>query len=1110
MATDVEKLVVQLSADIKGYQREMLKAQGVTNTQARAIENRYRQMNKNLDAIGKRSATALIAPLAGISAALSIREVSRYSDAWTGAKNSLAVAGVVGRNQVDVLDQLYNSAQANATPVSALADLFGKASQASDNLGASQSDLIKFSDGVATALRVSGASAAQSSGALTQLGQLLGSARVQAEEFNSVNEGARPILMAVAKGLDEAGGSVNKLKQLVNDGKVSGKQFFEAFLKGLPAVQAMASNATQTIEQGFVKVDNALTKYIGQTDSSLGASQRLVQGLNTLADNFDTVADATLQVASVIAAALVGRSIVGMIAKLGLGVKALGNFVAALKAAKSAAQLGTAIGGIGVAAGPIGAVIGVVAAGAISHFGSQAMEATARTEALRDEMRQMGILSDDLSRKVDGAAKSLKDLAPEELRQKLRDINSEMDRMNERSWANLFGLGAEDTLADVKTTLNALKRGRVSDGQRRAAKDIEEVITKAEKGELSLKEVEDRLNEIGSVNVSAGIDNLLTALRKVLPYMDSLKKYARAAAAEVDIPAMMSTGPDSRGALGKQRETSRKTEQFYKDRTAEAAKNDLERQIDTRTAAIVKAAGEVGVAISEAAARIQANKEIAIESTTKGYESSVSGYVDRTVGAESGGNVNAKNPNSTATGLGQFIESTWLKLFKKHFPTEAAGMTDSAILALRTNGEKSKALIEAYGRENAALLQSAGVSINSAADEYKLQLAHFLGPQGAINVLKAAPGTLASSVLSPGAVKANPTILGGGRTVDDVIAYGQKRAGQTTSGTQRIDARDNFAQTLAEQKAYIDGLKEETGLRQSLNPLVNDYGQAMSTLQAAQFLLTKAQQDGTDAGKELKNVQQLLRGDLSGLSPVALEQALAMRALAQETGKVDAASERLSASQGKLKETMEDSRALSKDMLGGFIRDMRSGKSATESLVDALGKVADKLLDMTLDNLFSGSNGGFLGSLLNVFGGGAQYKFASSGGVGMFDGGGYTGPGGKKEPAGVVHKGEVVWSQSDVRKAGGPAVVDAMRKGFRGYDTGGTVGMSAPRMPNLSQMMTAKQASGVTLSPVYQIDARGADQAAIARLELALAKRDRDLKANVRDAIVDLRGRRQI
>jgi lambda family phage tail tape measure protein len=46
-----------------------------------------------------------------------------------------------------------------------------------------------------------------------------------------------------------------------------------------------------------------------------------------------------------------------------------------------------------------------------------------------------------------------------------------------------------------------------------------------------------------------------------------------------------------------------------------------------------------------------------------------------------------------------------------------------------------------------------------------------------------------------------------------------------------------------------------------------------------------------------------------------------------------------------------------------------------------------------------------------------------------FSDGGYTGPGGVNEPAGVVHKGEVVWSQADISRFGGVAAVEAMRRG---------------------------------------------------------------------------------
>ncbi len=45
-----------------------------------------------------------------------------------------------------------------------------------------------------------------------------------------------------------------------------------------------------------------------------------------------------------------------------------------------------------------------------------------------------------------------------------------------------------------------------------------------------------------------------------------------------------------------------------------------------------------------------------------------------------------------------------------------------------------------------------------------------------------------------------------------------------------------------------------------------------------------------------------------------------------------------------------------------------------------------------------------------------------------FSDGGYTGSGGKYQPAGIVHKGEVVWSQEDIKRWGGVGLVEKMRK----------------------------------------------------------------------------------
>lgn len=67
------------------------------------------------------------------------------------------------------------------------------------------------------------------------------------------------------------------------------------------------------------------------------------------------------------------------------------------------------------------------------------------------------------------------------------------------------------------------------------------------------------------------------------------------------------------------------------------------------------------------------------------------------------------------------------------------------------------------------------------------------------------------------------------------------------------------------------------------------------------------------------------------------------------------------------------------------------------------------------------------------------YTSAANSGVSLYDSGGYTGPGGKYEPAGIVHKDEFVFTK-EATAAIGVGNLYAMMHNARGYASGGLVG----------------------------------------------------------------------
>ena len=80
--------------------------------------------------------------------------------------------------------------------------------------------------------------------------------------------------------------------------------------------------------------------------------------------------------------------------------------------------------------------------------------------------------------------------------------------------------------------------------------------------------------------------------------------------------------------------------------------------------------------------------------------------VDSIIGAESGGNADARNPNSSAGGLGQFIDATWLAMLAKHRP-DLQGSPDQ-LLALKSDPQLSREMTEAYAADNGKILTGAG------------------------------------------------------------------------------------------------------------------------------------------------------------------------------------------------------------------------------------------------------------------------------------------------------------------------------------------------------------------------------------------------------------------
>lgn len=295
-------------------------------------ERGSRVVKRNLEDIGASSRTSADAvdllkrALGGLAAALSIQKIIQAVNAYDRLQNQLRVAGMAADQLAGSTDRLLKIANNTRQSIEATGTLYGRLAGASQELGATQEQLYTFVQAVGSALAVNGTEAGTAAGVLLQLSQAMGGTVIQAQEFNSVIDGARPLLAAAAKHIDGAGGSVSRLKAMVNDGEVTAEAFFKAVLKGAPQLEAQLGLAVTAIDQAFQVLSNNWTVFIGRLSETTGFSRAVSGAILTLAANLDTIAKVALSAAAGLA--LVG----GTASAINLATRAVQALTAAIAA----------------------------------------------------------------------------------------------------------------------------------------------------------------------------------------------------------------------------------------------------------------------------------------------------------------------------------------------------------------------------------------------------------------------------------------------------------------------------------------------------------------------------------------------------------------------------------------------------------------------------------------------------------------------------------------------------------------------------------------------------------------------------------------------------------
>ncbi|TKT78426.1 tape measure protein [Aquamicrobium sp. LC103] len=881
MAVTVDELRAVMRMEMKPFMRDLQQVNGVNAKTARQVEQTWRAANRQLDGIGKNMARSLVAPMTGIATVLGARELAALTDTWTDLTSRVNLAAGSLDKGEEVMDRLSDTARRTYSALELTAESYLANATALRELGYSTDQQLDYTESLNNALVISAARGQRAEAVQNALAKAMAAGRLQGDNLNTVIEQGGRVAEALAAGL---GVGVNQLRALGTAGKITGRDVFRALTSQMQTLRQEAEQMPATISDGIQLLRNALLEYVGKGDQAVGVSVKISEALVIMADNFDTTADVALQLAAVIAGALIGRSLLRMITTLGLAGTALTNFTRALAAARTMTGLSMAFSGLGAAAGPVGLLIGGAVVSSLIAFSNVSAQASDAADTYAKALERVREAATEAADAVSEASEGVSAEAANKLIGALGLAEAEIQRYR------------RDAIAAIDSIYDRFDRNIITDAQLAQFDGMRKRL--AENADAA-DEVKQELFALANANpdfsrVASGLAPILNALYEAVEASRILKAELGAS----DSPATFNRGGRvrARRALLERREEGRAYEQDAL-RRAQLGKAQLD--LENEIARVRKQAEQDSVKLTE---------------------------------------------------------------------------------------DQIKRIAEANIAGNAARSAEGKKPTKERADEYQRL-------------------------------------------------------------TERI--REQTVALVAENAALA-----------GVNPLVDDYGRAQTEAAMAQDILTAAKKAGVAGASEFHDVQQMLYGDLTEMSPAALELAEAIRKLISGYVDADVAGRKLARTQDEIRRKAEEMQDFQKDLTRGIVDGFLEGKKAADIFSDALTKVGNKLLDMAFDSLFDmpsrGGGGfnflGFLGSLI---------------------------PG--RASGGPV-------------RAGQPYIVGERRPELFVPSQNGTIVPRVPKMPKVGGG-SAAGSSSFTYAPV--IDARGASVEAVARLEQVLAQDRADFEARV-------------
>lgn len=1127
-AKDLEQALVAMEAAgirVVGSSRRVSSGMAGVGGAARTATPSVEGLNKELANTDRQAAASaatinrvLKAALAGFSA----MHVIDAADNWGQYASRMRMATETADEYDRAQQRMAQSAQLTFRDINETREAFIQLSPVLREMGLSLDQSIDAVDAFSGLLVVNGANAERGAAAMEALAKSFQRGRVDAQAWMTIYSTADTIVEHLAK---SSGKTAAEIRQMGVDGKISAEMMAKALVSAYEPVIKQVEGMPTTVRDALTNLNTAFGEYIGWQNEASGATAALASGLGLLGENLSGVLNAGLVVGGAAlaaysvktglarietgkltvakiaganadrAAALAARSVAvarveqaratlaaavsekEKLVATSLLANAERNLAAASASVATATRaLGTSM--LGLVGGPIGAItlatglaatawlafskntdeakeslidIGEPLDETVKKF--QALDAASRQLVINEQLKKQAEAADEATdawkRLQSSTTRGVNEFGSAWSHGQWREFRRELESLHDagESLEPALRKAAEAGVVDkskidrwyelasilAKANERAEKHGTVAD---RLAKKHEEIRTAAQGSASGLN----------SLNDALGIEKWDEYLKKLTDARDVIGMNAKQLGAfEAAQAGANSLQQEMAGIVTAQTDAFKKLQSAIDDKdkkAIEAAQNNIRAlDIERQKVELLAIKTQALIAATNAFARGEVSGDVAsgiLQNMLAGFDQA-----------------------EAAIAVSKEAEAQIRNIFAN---TISSGGAKEGAKAAKDYATSLKSLLDTHLPENKALedLHKNLALLNDARRLGKVSAENYDKALQSINL------TYANSLESTK------------QQIEMERILGDLRLQQSTTQLQFMRELESFGRGDRVRELNADLAKVEDRYRSLIETRRNSaHGLSDSELEK----IRESQEKELAIVREYHDKKLALQGDW---------------ALGAKDALINYADEAANVYQS-MRDMVGNAFKGMEDALTSFVT---TGKMDFKSLADSIIK---DMIRIAIQQSITGPLAGAIGSLFNPLSGvsaGANFSMGSLGGSGGFtptsplmslSSGGYTGDGGKYEPRGIVHAGEGVLNQDEIRALGGEAGFNELRRALRGpgHSLGGMAGSPSlllrPKQPaQEGDLQVVINNYGSNKVEAKEETSRGADGQVLRRLVVSI------------------------